>query len=75
MPNLTISKFLAFLVTAEFLSVALVIEVGFIVGAYAGRIGGLTAHQWGGAALAIVGSVLVAVMVHTWPREASAAVR
>lgn len=61
------TNFLKQFFSAEFLSVALVIEVGFIVGAYAGRMGGMSAPQWAGAAMAIIGAVLVAVLVHTWP--------
>ena len=69
---MSISKFLTQFFSAQFLSVALVIEVGFIVGAWAGRNDGLTAHQWGGAAMAIIGAVLVAVLIHTWPEADNA---
>ena len=69
---MSISKFLTQFFSAQFLSVALVIEVGFIVGAWAGRNDGLTAHQWGGAAMSIIGAVLVAVLIHTWPETDAA---
>jgi len=57
------------LFTAKSLSVALVIEVGFIIGLYAGG-NELNAFQWGGAALAMVGAVMFAALIFTWPQPA-----
>lgn len=63
-------KLLAQFFSAEFLAAALVVEVGFLVGAWAGRMdGALTPLQWAGGAMAIVGAVLTAVLVHTWPKD------
>ncbi len=59
------------LLTARALSVALVIEVGFIIGVYAGR-NELSAFQWGGAAMAVIGAVLLAAIVFGWPEAAPA---
>lgn len=56
--------------TAERLSAVLVYVVGSIVGAYAAR--GLSPLQWGGAAVAVIGSILIAVIVRTWPVKAAA---
>jgi zinc transporter ZupT len=67
----TFDKVIAFL-NAERLSAALVYIVGSIVGAYAAR--GFTPLQWGGAALAVIGSILVAVIIRTWPEKAKLAV-
>ena len=60
-------KLIQDLFTAKSLSVALVIEVGFIIGLYAGR-NPLSAFQWGGAAMAMVGAVMFAAIVFTWPK-------
>ena len=60
-------KIIEDLFTARALSIALVIEVGFIVGLYAGRVGELSGFQWGGAAMTVTGSVLLAAIVHGWP--------
>ena len=57
--------------TAERLSAVLVYVVSSIVGAYAAR--GLTPLQWGGAAVAVIGSILIAVIVRTWPAKPAAA--
>ncbi len=63
---------------AERLSALLVSIVGSMVGAYAAdgwRHGEqllLSPLQWGGAAMAVSGSVLVAVLVRTWPVKAEA---
>lgn len=57
--------------TAERWSAALVCVVGAIVGAYAayglkhGEALALTPAQWAGAAAAVLGSIALAVMVHT----------
>lgn len=51
--------------TAERLSALLVYVVGAIVGSYAAK--GMTAVQWGGSAMAVIGAILVAVIVRTWP--------
>ncbi len=53
--------------TPERLSAALVYATGSILGAYAAR--GLTPLQWGGGAIAVIGSILVAVLVRTWPQK------
>lgn len=55
------------LFTARILSIALVVEVGFIVGVYIGRMQQLGPLQWAGAATALVGAALLAAMVHAWP--------
>lgn len=55
--------------TAENLSAALVYASGGVVGAYAAPDFSMTPAQWAGGALAISGSVLVAVMVRMWPKE------
>jgi hypothetical protein len=63
--------------TAERMSVLLVSLVGSMVGAYAadgwrhGEQFLLSPMQWGGAAMAISGSILVAVLVRTWPAKAA----
>lgn len=54
--------------TAERLSAGLVYASGGLVGAYAAPDFALTSSQWAGAALAVSGSVLVAVMVRVWPK-------
>ena len=59
-----LEKILTFL-TAENLSAGFVYVVGSIVGAYAAR--GYTPLQWGGAAMAVIGAILIAVMVRMWP--------
>ncbi|MBX7249839.1 MAG: hypothetical protein K1X35_12455 [Caulobacteraceae bacterium] len=58
------------LFTARALSVALVLEVGFITGLYVGKTGVLSPLQWAGAGVALLGSSLLAAMVHAWPRAA-----
>lgn len=64
--------------TAERMSALLVSAVGSVVGAYAAdgwRHGEhllLSPIQWGGAAMAVTGSVLVAVLVRTWPARTAA---
>jgi len=62
MPNLFEKLF-----TARMLSIALVVEVGFIVGIFVGRTPDLVPLQWGGAALALVGAAVFAAIVHSWP--------
>ncbi|HEY2660548.1 MAG TPA: hypothetical protein VGI79_12565 [Caulobacteraceae bacterium] len=47
---------------AQFGSAALVVAMGAIVGHHAAL--GMNAVQWAGAAAAILGSVMVAVLVH-----------
>ena len=54
------------LFTARILSIALVVEVGFIVGVYVGRMEQLNPVQWAGAASALLGAALLAAMVHAW---------
>lgn len=54
---------------AERLSAGLVYAVGGTVGAYAAPDMVMSPTQWAGAALAISGSVLIAVMVRVWPKE------
>jgi hypothetical protein len=64
--------------TAERMSALLVSVVGSIVGAYAaegwrhGAALWLTPLQWGGAAMAVLGSILVAVLVRTNATKAPA---
>jgi hypothetical protein len=53
--------------TAERLSVALVYLMGSTVGAFAAR--GMSPVQWGGAMMAVLGAILVAVLVHTAPER------
>ena len=60
-------KILEILISARVLSVALVLEVGFVIGLYVGRADSLNALQWGGAGLALVGASLMAAMVFAWP--------
>ncbi|HYF23243.1 MAG TPA: hypothetical protein VD929_07585 [Caulobacteraceae bacterium] len=56
------------LCTSERLSAFLVYAVGAIVGTYAAK--GMTPLQWAGASMAVIGAILVAVMVRTWPKKA-----
>lgn len=60
------------LLTAKAMSVALVVEVGFIIGVFAGRTD-MNAFQWGGAAMAVVGAVMLAAIVFSWPEPAKPA--
>jgi len=60
-------KSITALFTARVLSVALVIEVGFIIGMYVGKTETLNLLQWGGAGLALVGAALLAAIIHAWP--------
>ncbi|MBC6981505.1 hypothetical protein [Caulobacter sp. 17J80-11] len=53
--------------TAERLSALLVYVVGAIVGSYAAK--GMSPVQWGGSAMAVIGAILVAVIVRTWPAK------
>jgi uncharacterized membrane protein YeaQ/YmgE (transglycosylase-associated protein family) len=64
-----IAQVLAFC-TAERLSAGLVYLVGSIVGCYAAQ--GMNPLQWAGAVTAVIGSVLIAVIVRTWPAKAKA---
>jgi hypothetical protein len=59
--------------TAERLSVGLVYLMGSTMGAFAAR--GMSLIQWGGAAVAVLGAILVAVIVHTWPSKAKEKVK
>ncbi len=61
-------KILEILISARVLSVALVLEVGFVIGLYVGRADSLNALQWGGAGVALVGASLMAAMVYAWPQ-------
>jgi hypothetical protein len=60
-------KILEMLISAKVLSVALVLEVGFVIGLYVGKADSLNAVQWGGAGVALVGASLMAAMVYAWP--------
>ena len=60
-------KFLVPLFTARILSIALVVEVGFIVGVFVGRTSNMIPLQWAGAALALLGAAVFAAIVHAWP--------
>lgn len=51
--------------SAEWASAALVFGCGAAVGHHASL--GMNPTQWTGAALAVIGSVAVAVMVRVWP--------
>lgn len=62
-------KLIENLFTARILSIALVVEVGFIVGIYIGRVESLGPIQWAGAAVALAGAALLAAMVHAWPEQ------
>jgi hypothetical protein len=55
--------------TAKALSIALVIEVGFIIGLYVGKVEAMSPFQWAGEALAMVSAALLAAIVHGWPPE------
>ena len=60
------------LFTARILSIALVVEVGFIVGIYVGRTEDLVPLQWAGAALALFGAAALAAIIHAWPEPPAA---
>ena len=60
-------KTITALFTAKMLSVALVIEVGFIIGLYVGKTETLNLLQWSGAGLALVSASLMAAIIHAWP--------
>jgi len=62
-----VPKILEQLFTARILSIALVVEVGFIVGVYAGRAETMSPLQWGGAGLALAASAVFAAIIHAWP--------
>jgi hypothetical protein len=68
-------KLIETLFTARILSIALVVEVGFIVGVNLGRVEHLAPLQWAGAATALIGAALLAAMVHAWPEAPPAHVR
>jgi hypothetical protein len=61
-------KSITSLFTAKVLSVALVIEVGFIIGLYVGKTENLAPIQWAGAGLSLLGASLLAAMIHAWPQ-------
>ncbi len=56
---------------AQFGSAALVFATAAIVGHEAAI--GMTTTQWIGAAVSVLGSISVAVMVHVWPEKQKAA--
>ena len=58
---------------AEYGSAALVFVTAAIVGHEAAA--GMTQNQWLGAAVSVLGSISVAVMVHMWPSKAKAVAR
>ena len=58
---------------AEWASAALVVVASLIVGYEASL--GMTAQQWAGGAIAVLGSISVAVMVRVWPAAAADAER
>ena len=62
-----VPRLLQMLINARVLAVALVLEVGFVIGLYAGTATSLNALQWGGAGVALVGASLMAAMVFAWP--------
>ena len=59
MPNITTQE------AAEWASAMLVFASGGMAGHYASL--GMTPLQWAGAAVAVMGSVTVAVVVRIWP--------
>lgn len=69
------SKILEILISAKVLSVALVLEVGFVIGLYVGKTDSLNAVQWGGAGVALLGASFLAAMVHAWPEPKPAKAR
>ncbi len=58
---------------AEYGSAALVFVTAAIIGHEAAT--GMTQGQWLAAAISVLGSISVAVMVHVWPAKAKAAVQ
>ncbi len=58
---------------AEYGSAALVFVTAAVIGHEAA--GGMTQNQWLAAAVSILGSISVAVMVHVWPAKPKVAVR
>ncbi len=58
---------------AEYGSAALVFVTAAIIGHEAAA--GMSQNQWLAAAVSILGSISVAVMVHVWPDKPKAAVR
>lgn len=58
---------------AEWASAALVVISSLIVGYEASL--GMTPQQWAGGAIAVLGSISVAVMVRVWPAAAADAER
>jgi hypothetical protein len=64
-------KSITSLMTAKVLSVALVIEVGFVIGLFIGKADTLNPLQWAGAGLALFGASLMAAMIHAWPQTAA----
>ena len=60
------TKTITSLLTAKILSVALVIEVGFVIGLFVGKAETLNPLQWAGAGLALFGASMMAAMIHAW---------
>lgn len=60
-------KILEVLISARVLSAALVLEVGFVIGIYVGKVGSLSPLQWAGAGVALGGASLMAAMVYARP--------
>ena len=58
---------------AEYGSAALVFVTAAVVGHEAAA--GMNQSQWLGAAVSVLGSISVAVMVHMWPAKSKATVR
>ena len=58
---------------AEYGSAALVFMTAAIVGHEAAA--GMSQGQWLGAAISVLGSISVAVMVHMWPAKSKAVAR
>ena len=54
----------------DWATVALVVTSGGLAGHYASL--GMTPVQWGGAAMAVLGSVTLAVAVRVWPERVKA---
>lgn len=63
-------KFLHSPAAAQYGSAALVFVTAAIVGHQAAV--GMNAVQWTGAAVSVLGSITVAVMVHVWPEKEKA---
>lgn len=66
-------KLIASAETLEWATAALVFVISMFIGAYAAQ--GMNAVQWAGAAVAVLGSVTLAVLVRVWPAQAQAQVQ